>query len=53
LFAAVAIPMGFWLWSGQGPNFGLGDAQGKVSHRLAYGTLVIFSLLVLLGLIVH
>jgi hypothetical protein len=51
-FGAVAVPMGFWLWSGQGPNFGLGDARGKVSHRVAYGSLVIFSLLVLLGLIV-
>jgi len=52
LFGAVAVPIGFWLWSGQGPNFGLGDAQGKVSRRLAYGSLVIFALLVLLGLIV-
>ena len=52
VFGAVAVPMGFWLWSGQSPNFGLGDAQGKISHRVAYGSLVTFSLLVLLGLIV-
>jgi hypothetical protein len=52
IFGAVAVPMGFWLWNGQGPNFGLGPAQGKVNHRVAYGSLVIFSLLVLLGLIV-
>jgi hypothetical protein len=52
VFGAVAVPIGFWLWSGQGPKFGLGDAQGKVSHSVAYGSLVIFSLLMLLGLIV-
>lgn len=52
VFAAAAVPMGFWLWSGQGPKFGLGEAQGKVSHRVSYGSLAIFSLLVLLGLIV-
>ncbi len=52
VFGAVAVPMGFWLWNGQGPSFGLGDADGKVDRRAAYGSLVIFSLLVLLGLIV-
>jgi hypothetical protein len=30
----------------------LGADQGKVDHRVAYGSVVIFSLLVLLGLIV-
>jgi hypothetical protein len=52
LFGAVAVPTGFWLWSGQGPNFGLGEAQGKVSHRVAYASAVLLSLLVLFGLIV-
>jgi hypothetical protein len=52
LFGAIAVPMGIWLWSGQGENFGLGDAQGKVSHRVACGCLAIFLLLVLLGLLV-
>jgi hypothetical protein len=52
IYGMVAIPMGFWLWNGQGPNFGLGPAQGKVNHRVAWGSLVIFTLLVLLGLIV-
>jgi hypothetical protein len=50
--SAVAVPIGLWLWSGQGPKFGLGDAQAEVSHRVAYGCLVILSLLVLLGLVV-
>jgi hypothetical protein len=52
LFGAVAVPLGFWLWNGIGPNFGMGPAQGKVSQRVAYGSLAIFSLLVVLGLIV-
>lgn len=51
-FGAITVPVGFWLWNGQGPSFGLGDADGKVDRRAAYGSLVIFSLLVLLGLIV-
>jgi hypothetical protein len=52
VFGAVAVPIGLWLWSGQGPKFGLGEAQGKVSHPVAYGCLVIFALLVVLGLVV-
>jgi hypothetical protein len=52
LFGAVAVPVGFWLWNGIGPNFGMGSAQGKVNHAVAYASLVIFSLLVVLGLIV-
>jgi hypothetical protein len=52
MFGAVALPVGLRLWNGQGSEFGLGDSQGKVSHPVAYGSLVIFSLLVLLGLIV-
>ena len=52
LFGAIAVPMGFWLWSGQGRTSDSETQQGKVSHRVAYGSLVIFSLLVLLGLLV-
>ncbi len=51
-FGALAVPTGFWMWNGQGPNFGLGNAKGKVNHGVAYGSLAILSLLVLLGLIV-
>ena len=29
VFGAVAVPMGFWLWSGQGPNFGSGTPRGR------------------------
>jgi hypothetical protein len=52
LFGAVSVPMGLWLWNGLGPNFGLGRGQGNVNHRVAYATLAIFALLVVLGLLV-
>ncbi len=52
VFGAVAVPIGFWLWNGQGPHFGLGTARGNVNHRVAYTSLAMFLLLVLLGLIV-
>jgi hypothetical protein len=52
LFGALAVPAGLWLWNGLGPDFGLGRAQGKVNHRIAYATLVIFAVLVVLGLVV-
>jgi hypothetical protein len=32
LFGAVTIPLGFWLWHGLGPHFGLGAAHGHVSR---------------------
>jgi hypothetical protein len=38
LFGAIATPLGFWLWHGLGPYFGLGAAHGRVSrsfHLLA------------------
>jgi hypothetical protein len=31
LFGAIATPVGFWLWHGIGPHFGLGSACGGVS----------------------
>jgi hypothetical protein len=49
LFGAIAIPAGFWLWHRQGPNFGLGTAHGDVSVCVAYATLVVAMLLVVLG----
>lgn len=32
LFGVVTIPLGFWLWHGLGPHFGLGEAHGQVSR---------------------
>jgi len=34
-FAALATPVGFWLWHGLGQHFGLGEAHGRVSRGAA------------------
>jgi len=49
LFGAITIPGGLWLWHRQGAGFGLGSADGCVDLRVAYGTLVAFLLLVVIG----
>jgi hypothetical protein len=51
-FGAITVLIGFWLWNGQGPRFGLGIARGTVDHRVARATLIVFLLLVLIGLLV-
>jgi hypothetical protein len=40
LFGAVTVPLGLWLWHRQGPHFGLGCAEGRVSAGVAYASLV-------------
>ena len=50
LFGAIAIPLGFCLWHRQGTAFGLGCANGKVDHRVAYATVFIAILLIAIGL---
>lgn len=32
-FALVSVPMGFWLWDGLGPHFGLGAAKGEINKK--------------------
>jgi hypothetical protein len=32
LFGSITAPVGFWLWHGLGPHFGLGSATGRVSR---------------------
>ena len=32
VFGLVTTPVGFWLWHGLGPHFGLGVAEGRVSR---------------------
>lgn len=48
LFGAAAAPAGLALWNGQGPHFGLGPANGRVSAPAAYAALA--ACLALLGL---
>src|SRR5262245_11629310 len=52
LFGAVTAPVGLWLWHRQGPHFGLGPANGRVSRGVAYGTLVVCLALLVLGFVV-
>jgi hypothetical protein len=52
LFGAVTVPIGLALWHRQGQSFGLGAANGKVSHAAAYGTLGVCATLVVIGLLV-
>lgn len=50
LFGLITVPAGFWLWHGEGRHFGLGPAAEPVSPSVAYGSLLICVLLLVLGL---
>jgi len=52
LFGAITMPAGLWLWHGQGPNFGLGTGHGKVHPGVAYASLAVFVLLLVVGFVV-
>lgn len=52
LFGFVTVPVGMWLWHGQGLHFGLGCAKGRVSRAAAYGSLVVCVALLVLGFLV-
>jgi hypothetical protein len=49
LFGVVTVPIGFVLWHGLGPAFGLGSARGQVDRRVAIGSLIGCAALVALG----
>ncbi len=50
-YGTITIPMGIWLWHGQGLHFGLADCHGKVNPLAAYVSLVVMVLLLVLGLV--
>lgn len=50
LFGLLTVPAGLWLWHGEGRHFGLGPAAEPVSPAVAYGSLVICGILIVLGL---
>jgi hypothetical protein len=52
LFGTICIPTGFWLWHRQGKHFGLGPQAEKVKPGVAYSSLGIVVVLLLLGLVV-
>jgi hypothetical protein len=49
LFGAAAAPLGIRLWNGQGPHFGFGPAQGRVSRGAVHGCLAACVALLMLG----
>lgn len=48
LFGAICVPFGFYLWNGQGPNFGLGPKSKPVDYAAAYLTTAVLILIVVL-----
>lgn len=50
LFGLITIAIGFWLWNGLGPHFGLGSGRGQINRRAAYVALVLLVMLVSLEL---
>lgn len=51
-FGAVCVPLGLWLWHGQGRYFGLGPDRQEVRPGVAYIGAAACAVLVVLGLIV-
>jgi hypothetical protein len=49
LFGTLSAPASLLLWHRQGRHFGLGSANGQVSHGIAYGTLLLCLALLILG----
>src|SRR5207237_7702729 len=47
LFGILTIPVGFFLWNGQGPHFGLGQRAAKVDQGAAVTTFACLTLLIL------
>jgi hypothetical protein len=52
LFGIATVPLGFMLWNGQGPSFGLGSARGHVDRRVVYGSLTVCLLVLGIALLV-
>jgi hypothetical protein len=51
LFGAISVPIGMWLWHGQGGNFGLGPHRKEIEPYPAYATLIFCLTLVFLGFV--
>jgi hypothetical protein len=49
VFGVLTVPVGIFLWHGQGQHFGLGPADGVVNRRVTYATLVVCMVLIVLG----
>ena len=49
LFGLMTIPVGFWLWHRQGKHFGFGPKRERISRGIAYASLTVCLLLLVLG----
>jgi hypothetical protein len=52
LFGLVTAPAGLWLWHRLGPYFGLRQGKGNVNPLVAYATLALCLVLLIIGFIV-
>jgi hypothetical protein len=52
VFAALTVPVGFFLWHGQSGHFGFGPRKREVDGGVACGTAVVCVALVVIGVIV-
>jgi hypothetical protein len=46
LFAVLTVPIGLWLWHGQGRHFGFAGAGGRVSRRAVWAVAAVLLLLI-------
>ena len=51
-FGLVTVPAGLFLWHGLGPDFGLGEAKGRVDRRAAVVVLVLLLVVALIEMLV-
>lgn len=52
IFGLFTVPVGLWLWHGEGQHFGFGPSAGVVSRAATYGTLAVTLTLLLLGFLI-
>lgn len=52
LFGALTVPVGLWLWHGQGSHFGFGKRACSINSRMAIGCLATTTALLVFGLVV-
>ena len=53
LFGFVTTPLGFWLWHGLGPHFGIGAASGRVSRKAVIVSMSLLAVAVTMELVFY
>jgi len=53
LFGVLTSPLGFWLWHGLGPHFGLGAARGRVNRRAVVTSVCLLAVTVAAELLIY